>query len=151
MKRILLSILLVVTAVHTQQQSFDLIIRDGTVIDGSGNPRYDADVGIKGGYILAVGDLDAATAATQIDARGLFVTPGFINIHSHAAPNALPTAVNMLTQGVTTEIFNADGSGALDVAQQMRTLAASGLAVNIGGYIGLDRKSTRLNSSHLVI
>ena len=138
MKKLTLAVMLAGVVVSGQSQPFDLIIRDGTVIDGSGNPRYDADVGIKGGFIVAVGDLEAATAATQIDARGLFVTPGFINIHSHAAPNALSTAANMLTQGVTTEIFNADGSGALDVAQQMHTLAASGLAVNIGGYIGFN-------------
>jgi len=138
MRKLAAALVLAGITVHGQAESFDIIIRYGTVIDGSGNPRYDADVGIKGGFILAVGDLNAATAATQIDARGLFVTPGFINIHSHAAANALPTAVNMLTQGVTTEIVNADGSGPLDVAQQMSTLAASGLAVNIGGYIGFN-------------
>ena len=121
-----------------RQQSFDIIIRNGTVIDGSGNPRFDADVGIKNGFIAAVGDLGQATATTQIDARGLFVTPGFINIHSHASSEALPTAVNMLTQGVTTEIVNADGSGPLDLAQQLNTLAVSGLAVNIGGYVGFN-------------
>ena len=99
-----------------RQQSFDIIIRNGTVIDGSGNPRFDADVGIKNGFIAAVGDLGQATATTQIDARGLYVTPGFINIHSHASAEALPTAVNMLTQGVTTEIINADGGGPLKMA-----------------------------------
>src|SRR5687767_6685298 len=102
-------------------RSFDIVIRNGTVIDGSGNPRFDADVGIKNGFIAAVGDLGQATATTQIDARGLFVTPGFINIHSHASADALPTAVNMLTQGVTTDIFNADGAGPLDIARQLNT------------------------------
>jgi N-acyl-D-amino-acid deacylase len=119
-------------------QSFDIIIRNGTVLDGSGTPRFDADVAIRNGFIIAVGDLGQATATTQIDARGLFVTPGFINIHSHAAADALSTAVNMLTQGVTTEIFNADGSGALDIAQQLNRLAVSRLAVNIGAYIGFN-------------
>ena len=138
MKKLALAVILAGVVVNGQPQPFDIIIRDGTVIDGSGNPRYDADVGIRNGFIIAIGDLDAATATTQIDARGLFVTPGFINIHSHAAGNALPTAVNMLTQGVTTEIFNADGNGPLNIAQQMQTLAASGLAVNIGGYIGFN-------------
>ena len=125
-------------AVSGQSPSFDIIIRNGTVIDGSGNPRFDADVGIRNGFIAAVGDLAQATAATQIDARGLFVTPGFINIHSHASPEALPTAVNMLTQGVTTEIVNADGSGPLDIAQRLNTLAVAGLALNVGGYIGFN-------------
>lgn len=138
--RIALACLVCVSAGHAQAPSpdFDIVIRHGTVIDGSGNPRYDADIGIRNGFILAIGDLAAATAATEIEARGLFVTPGFINIHSHASPDALSTAVNMLTQGVTTEIFNADGNGPLDIAQQMNTLAAPGIAVNIGGYIGFN-------------
>jgi N-acyl-D-aspartate/D-glutamate deacylase len=135
---LLLGLALAATAISAQSQSFDIVIRNGTVIDGSGNPRFDADVGIRNGFIAAVGDLAQATATTQIDARGLFVTPGFINIHSHASADALPTAVNMLTQGVTSEIFNADGAGPLDLAQQLNTLAVSGLAVNIGGYIGFN-------------
>jgi N-acyl-D-aspartate/D-glutamate deacylase len=118
--------------------SLDVIIRHGTVLDGSGRTGFIADVGVRGGYVIAVGDLGAAKAATEIEARGLYVTPGFINIHSHAAPNALPTAVNMLTQGVTTEIINADGNGPLDVARQMASLGAAGLAVNVGGYIGFN-------------
>ena len=138
MKRLVILILLAGAVAYGQAQSFDVIIRNGTVIDGSGNPRYDADVGIRNGFIVAIGDLDGATAARDIDARGLFVTPGFINIHSHASADALPTAVNMLTQGVTTEIFNADGSGPLNIAQQMGALAVPGLAVNIGGYIGFN-------------
>jgi N-acyl-D-amino-acid deacylase len=71
---------------HLQAQAprYDTIIRHGTVIDGSGNPRYDADIAVRNGFIVAIGDLAGATAATEIEARGLFVTPGFINIHSHA-------------------------------------------------------------------
>ena len=138
MKRLVVLIVVAGSIAQGQAQPFDVIIRHGTVIDGSGNPRYAADVGIRNGFIAAIGQLEAATAATQIDARGLFVTPGFINIHSHASADALPTAVNMLTQGVTTEIFNADGNGPLNIAQQLGTLAVPGLAVNIGGYIGFN-------------
>jgi N-acyl-D-aspartate/D-glutamate deacylase len=118
--------------------SFDVVIRHGTVLDGSGRAGFAADVGIRGGYIVAVSDLGGTKAATEIEARGLYVTPGFINIHSHAAANALPTAVNMLTQGVTTEIINADGQSPPDLARQMASLAAAGLAVNVGGYIGFN-------------
>ena len=130
--------LLLGSALGAQPAPFDLVIRRGTVVDGSGNPRFDADVGVRNGYIVAIGILDGADTKQLIDARGLIVAPGFINIHSHASPDALPTAVNMLTQGVTTEIFNADGSGPLDIAQQMNTLGEPGLAVNIGGYIGFN-------------
>ena len=143
MKRLLFLALLSSTILNAQTPAFDTIVRHGTVIDGSGNPRFDADIGIKNGFIIAIGDLEAAAtaagAATEvIEAKGLVVAPGFINIHSHASPDALSTAVNMLTQGVTTEIFNADGNGPLDVAQQMKTLGNAGLAVNIGGYIGFN-------------
>jgi N-acyl-D-amino-acid deacylase len=146
MKRLLFLAFLSSIVLDAQTPAFDTIIRHGTVIDGTGNPRFDADIGIRNGFIVAIGDLDSAAtaagtsgAATElIDASGLFVAPGFINIHSHASPDALSTAVNMLTQGVTTEIFNADGNGPVDVAQQMKTLGDAGLALNIGGYIGFN-------------
>jgi N-acyl-D-aspartate/D-glutamate deacylase len=123
---------------QTPAPAFDLLIRHGTVIDGSGRARFAADVGVRNGFITSIGDLSAAKAPIELEARGLFVAPGFINIHSHASPDALPTAVNMLTQGVTTEIFNADGAGPLDIGKQMADLAAAGLAVNVGGFIGFN-------------
>jgi len=138
MKRVIFLVLTSAAVLRGQSPAFDLIIRHGTVVDGSGKPRFEADVAIRNGFIAAIGDLSQATARQQIDATGLYVTPGFINIHSHASPDALPTAVNMLTQGVTTEIFNADGAGPVDIARQMSALAAPGLAVNIGGYIGFN-------------
>jgi N-acyl-D-aspartate/D-glutamate deacylase/CubicO group peptidase (beta-lactamase class C family) len=117
---------------------FDLIIRGGTLLDGTGAPRYKADVAIAGGSIARVGDLGDARAEREIDARGLFVAPGFINIHSHATPEGLVTAGNMLTQGVTTEIVNADGSGPLDLGAQLTSLTERGLAVNVGANIGFN-------------
>jgi N-acyl-D-amino-acid deacylase len=119
-------------------QRLDVILRHGTVIDGTGLPRYRADVGIAGGHIAKVGDLSGERGATEIDVIGLFVAPGFINIHSHAAVSALPTAENMLTQGVTTEILNPDGGGSTDIAAQLSRSSAAGLAVNIGAYIGFN-------------
>lgn len=117
---------------------FDVVIRGGTVIDGTGSAPFRADVGVVGGHIARVGDLSKALAAIEIDARGLYVAPGFINIHSHASPAALSTAENMLTQGVTMEILNADGGGPTDVAKQLADIAANGLAVNIGANAGFN-------------
>jgi N-acyl-D-aspartate/D-glutamate deacylase len=117
---------------------FDLVIRGGTVIDGSGGAPFRADVGVIGRYIARVGDLSRAEAAVTIDATGLYVTPGFINIHSHAQPAALASAENMLTQGVTLEIVNADGSGTIDIGKQLTDLAAAGLAINVGANIGFN-------------
>jgi N-acyl-D-aspartate/D-glutamate deacylase len=117
---------------------YDTVIRGGTIVDGSGLAPYKGDVAIKGAHIAAVGKLDNARARTIIDATGLMVTPGFINIHSHAQSDAIGTAVNMLTQGVTTEITNADGHGTTDITKQLAGYSAKGLAANIGLYIGFN-------------
>jgi len=126
------------SAQTTTPQTFDVVIRHGTILDGSGGGRYDADVGVRDGRIVAIGDLAGTQAGVDLDARGLFVTPGFINIHAHPSPDALPTAVNMLMQGVTTEITNPDGGGPVDLAGQMSRFEKAGLAINIGGFIGFN-------------
>jgi N-acyl-D-aspartate/D-glutamate deacylase len=112
--------------------AFDLIVRGGSVLDGTGRPAYRADIGVAAGRITRIGDLSRHTAATVIDASGLVVAPGFINIHSHAS--ALSTAANMLKQGVTTEILNPDGLGPLDVARQLVAVESGSPAVNVGAY-----------------
>ena len=84
----------------------DLIIRNGTVIDGSGAPEMRADVGVGNGHILAVGDLSGVIAAREIDATGRTVSPGFIDIHTHSDRSTLvnPRMESKVRQGVTTEI-----------------------------------------------
>ena len=138
-----MKLMVLVVAVVLQQQAstqprFDIVIRGGTIIDGTGGAPFRGDVGIIGKHIARVGDLAGAEAATLIDATGLYVAPGFINIHSHASPAALSTAENMLLQGVTLEILNADGSGPIDIGQQLTTIAANGLAVNVGANTGFN-------------
>lgn len=119
-----------------QAAAFDVIVRGGTVLDGSGAPGYDADVGIRGGVITAVGDLGGASAASEIDAAGLLVAPGFINMHSHAASGELPRAESSLKQGITSEFLYPDGGGPVEPWRQVTALEDAGLAVNIGHYIG---------------
>src|SRR5690606_1698527 len=69
-------------------QAFDLLITGARVFDGTGNPAFPADVGVRDGRIVAVGRLAGATASRVIDAAGRFVSPGFIDIHSHADDGA---------------------------------------------------------------
>lgn len=131
-------------AAQRAPERFDLIVRHGTVLDGSGQTPYTADVGVIGGFIAKVGSLAGTPAAAEIDATNLYVAPGFVNIHSHAAPAALARAENMLTQGVTTEILNPDGGGAIDIARQLADDGQAGLALNIGAYIGFNSVWTKV-------
>ena len=90
---------------------FDLLIINGTVYDGTGAPGDRSDVGIEGKRVTATGDLSAATASRVIDATGLAVTPGFIDVHSHADAALLRDGqhANGIRQGITTEIIAPDG------------------------------------------
>lgn len=117
--------------------TFDTIIRGGTILDGSGLDKYDADIGLKDGYIAKIGDLSAETAEEDINAKGQYVSPGFIDIHAHSDIAALKEAKSSLTQGVTTEIMNPDGGGPTDLNERFN-LEADGLGINIGSYIGFN-------------
>lgn len=93
---------------------FDLIIRNGELIDGTGTPACKTDIGISGERITAIGNLSAATAPRTIDATNLKVTPGFIDTHAHSDAYLLlePDAPSKLTQGITTEINGQCGGSA---------------------------------------
>ncbi|MHB1162768.1 MAG: N-acyl-D-amino-acid deacylase family protein [Chloroflexota bacterium] len=105
----------------------DILIRNGWVADGTGNPLYPADVGIQGDRIVEVGRLEGAEAARVIDATGKIVSPGFIDAHSHtdSTIQVNPTAESTVRQGTTTEIVgNCGGSMApLTEASRERTTA----------------------------
>ena len=90
----------------TQKPDYDLLIRNGTVVDGSGQPRYRADVAIKADRIVRIGNLQNAAATRVIDARGLVIAPGFIDMLGQSESYVLidPRVMSKVMQGVTTEI-----------------------------------------------
>jgi N-acyl-D-amino-acid deacylase len=112
----------------------DLILRNGRVLDGAGNPWVRADVAVRGDRIVAVGRLDGWSAAEELDVEGLYVAPGFIDVHTHAAEGLTQPdrshAFPHLAQGITTVFLNPDGGGAVDLEAQRTELLADGLGVN---------------------
>ena len=135
-------LLLLVAAVGSAQD-FDLLIRGGTIVDGTGNPAFVGDLGIKGGRIAAMGRLAGRTAARSIDASGLTVAPGFIDIHNHSDTTIVldGDAQSMVRQGVTSMIFGEGGSAApsarwKDFRAYFAQLMQQGISTNIGSYVG---------------
>jgi len=125
----------------SQQQSYDLLITGGRVLDGTGNPWFAADVAIKDGKLAAIGRLAGATARRRIDARGLYVVPGFIDIHSHADEGlgsaTINTNPNDITQGITTVVINQDGrSPQWPLAKQKAVYERQGIGTNAVLMIG---------------
>jgi N-acyl-D-aspartate/D-glutamate deacylase len=120
-------------------QEHTILIRNGRLLDGSGNPWIHADVLIRGDRIAAVGRLGDVQADEVIDARGLYVAPGFIDTHTHAggglATPGLSHGRPLLVQGITTILANPDGGGPVDLAEQRRDLLKDGLGVNVGQLI----------------
>jgi len=128
------------------EYEYDTLIINGKIIDGTGNPWYYADIAIKNDEIVKIGEVKDAAAGKTIDASGLYVTPGFIDAHSHAASGLakpeLSDAKPLLLQGITTVFVNPDGGGAIDLEKQRRELIEDGLGVNVAQMIphGLIRR-----------
>jgi N-acyl-D-amino-acid deacylase len=118
----LVVVLLLVAPLSAQRRAtFDIIIRGGTVYDGTGRPGARADVGIRGDRIAAIGNLASATAATIIDASGMAVAPGFINMLSWSVDSIILDGRSQgeIRQGVTTQIFG-EGSSMGPLTEEMK-------------------------------
>jgi len=144
-----------------QAPTYDVIIRNGHIIDGSGNPWYSGDVAIQGDRIVTIGKLDNARARRLIDASGLVVAPGFIDMLGQSEFSLLVDnrAISKLSQGITTEITGEGGSAApqdrltldalapsiepyhlkvdwTDLSGYFRRLETKGTPLNLGTYVG---------------
>ena len=151
---------LLLTAACTRPPHYDVIIRNGTVVDGSGAPAVAADVAIQGQRIAVVGPVGAATATTEVDATGLTVAPGFINMLSHSETSLIADGRSMseLKQGVTLEVFGEGSMGPMNermkqeskarqsditfdigwttLGQYLEWLVARGISPNIASFVG---------------
>jgi N-acyl-D-amino-acid deacylase len=138
-------------AVLAPAQDFDILIRGGRLVDGTGSAWYYGDLGIREGRIAAVGKLGGRSAKRTIEASGLVVAPGFIDIHNHSDFTILRdgNAESMIRQGVTSMIFGEGGSSAPskefpDFRTYFARVLESGVSTNIGTYIGSSQVWTQV-------
>src|SRR5688572_1140247 len=135
--RTLITIAILFLQTLVQAQTYDVIIRNGKIIDGTGNPWYHGDVAIHRGKIVAVGKVVGAASRT-INATGLIVAPGFIDVHTHIEGNDLrvPTSPNFIMDGVTSVVTGNCGGSNTDVAKYFRQLDSVKTSINIATLIG---------------
>ena len=139
---------LLLSGCEAARTGYDLILTGGHVIDGSGNPWFKADVGIRDGRIVAVGSLDGVDADQVLDVDGRIVAPGFIDLHSHAGEGRRSlgsedardrAAPNLIAQGATTLVVNQDGRSPWPISEQRATFESIGIGPNAILLVGHGR------------
>jgi len=116
--------------------TFDVVIHGGRIVDGSGNPAYFADIGVRDGKIVKIGHI-SDPGTTTIDATRLVVAPGFIDVHTHADDVAdHPRAENFVRMGVTSIVVGNCGDSALNIGQLFKDVERTGVALNVASLIG---------------
>jgi N-acyl-D-amino-acid deacylase len=124
--------------VAAQAAPYDLVLRNGRIVDGTGSPWYRGDVAIRGDEIVRIAPRIEEPAARVIDVAGQVIAPGFIDLHSHGDRGIfdLPTADNLIRQGVTTIIAGPDGGSAVPLAPFLDSVARLRPTINFGSMIG---------------
>ncbi|MBL7731593.1 MAG: D-aminoacylase [Chitinophagaceae bacterium] len=137
MKRFLICLFFPLS-LFAQQKNCDILIINGKIIDGTGNNWYYASLAIKNGKIVAIGRDLPCTAAKVIDARGLIVAPGFIDVHTHLEGDETrdPKATNFILDGVTTCITGNCGSSETNIGRYLRFIDSVKLSINVAALIG---------------
>lgn len=131
-------ICILVSASAIAQNYADVIIRNGKIIDGTGNSWFYGDVAVKDGKIISIGKLSGWKAAKVIDATGMIVAPGFIDVHTHIEDDEArnPLASNFIYDGVTTVITGNCGASNIDIKRYFKYLDSLRLSVNVASLIG---------------
>ena len=121
----------------TTSPKYDILILNGTIYDGTGGDSYRADIGILGDRIVEIGELGKTSAKEVIDATGMAVSPGFIDMHTHLEPiMEMPMMESMLRQGVTFALGGPDGGGPWPLGEYLDSLENFPLGINVGYLIG---------------
>jgi N-acyl-D-aspartate/D-glutamate deacylase len=133
-----LGLVLVLSSCSSTPVIYDMLILDGSIVDGSGAPAYTGDIAIINREIVKIGELNGSRASHVIDASGLTVAPGFIDLHTHADRNIRdnPGVENYLRQGVTTILAGNCGSSPVDLDEYFQAVTETGIAINLGMLIG---------------
>jgi N-acyl-D-amino-acid deacylase len=122
---------------QAQDRPFDLLIVNARIIDGTGTPVRAGDVGVRDGRIAAIGRLADRAAGERLDAAGLVLAPGFIDVHTHADDVASrPRAENFVRMGVTTIVAGNCGSSATAIGEALTRVRDAGVAVNVATLVG---------------
>lgn len=131
-------LILLFLTLHAAAQEADILILHGKIIDGTGNAWFYGDVAISKGKIEAIGNLAAWHAVKIIDATGLIVAPGFIDVHTHIEDDEIknPLANNFIMDGVTTVITGNCGASHVDIKQYLSFIDSVHLSVNIATLVG---------------
>jgi len=134
----LLSCFILAAGCTHDRKPYDIIIASGTVVDGTGNPGYRADIGIRGERIAEIGNIPDSLGERVIDARGLMVVPGFIDVHTHTDRriDTHPEAWNYLLQGVTTVVGGNCGGSRFPLEGLFSWIEDQGIALNFATYVG---------------
>lgn len=124
--------------IDKEAAGFDIIIEKGRIVDGTGNSCFYADVGIIEGSIIKIGNLEGSSAGRRIDASGMLVAPGFIDIHTHSENNILkiPSADNTVRQGITTIVAGNCGGSPIPVRGFLEKVTDAGISVNYVTLVG---------------
>ncbi len=171
MKRLIFLSLIIILA-SCKKQQYDVVIRGGTVYDGTGAPGKSADVGINADTIAVIGDLSKAVGKTEIDAKGMAVTPGFINMMSHAETSLLfdGNSESDIRQGVTLEVLGEGSMGPMSdqmkkddqeamkrdpdwayeiewtsLGDYLNVLEKKTISPNVASFVGLNKQSAFTN------